>query len=271
MSKTLGLIGCGNMASAIIGGVIKSGLFKGENVIASDGYEPSLNKCKEAYGIRTALKDNITVAKESDIIILAVKPNVYKDVVLEIRDEVKSDVIIVTIAAGISTKFIEEHFGRDVKVVRTMPNTAALVGESMTALCKNSKVTDAEFEEVMNIFKGFGKAESLDEKLMEAVIGVNGSSPAYIYMFLEAMGDGAVLAGIPRDKAYKMAAQAMMGAAKMMLETGKHPGELKDMVCSPAGTTIEAVYALEKAGFRAAVMDAMVKCTEKAGKMSGKK
>ncbi|WP_027634613.1 pyrroline-5-carboxylate reductase [Clostridium hydrogeniformans] len=270
MSKILGFIGCGNMASAIIGGIVKGGIAKGENIIASDGFQGSLDKCKEAFRIRTAFKDNLAVAKEADIIILAVKPNVYGDVIEEIKDYVKKDVIIVTIAAGISIDFVEKGFGREIKVVRTMPNTAALISESMTALCKNTQVSDKEFTEIINIFEGIGKTETIEEKLMEAVICVNGSSPAYIYMFLEAMGDGGVLQGIARDKSYKMAAQAMIGAAKMLLETGKHPGELKDMVCSPAGTTIEAVYSLEKNNFRGTVIEAMVECTKKANEMSEK-
>lgn len=270
MDKILGFIGCGNMASAIIGGIVKGGIAKAENIIASDGYKGSLDKAKEFFGIRTALNDNLAVAKEADIIILAVKPNVYGTVIEEIKDSVKENVIIVTIAAGISIDFVEKGFGRKIKVVRTMPNTAALISESMTALCKNKQVSDEEFNKVISIFDGVGKTETIDEKLMEAVVCVNGSSPAYIYMFLEAMGDGGVLQGLPRDKAYKMAAQAMIGAAKMLLDTGKHPGELKDMVCSPAGTTIEAVYSLEKNNFRGTVIEAMVECTKKANKMAGK-
>lgn len=270
MNKTIGFIGCGNMAGAIIGGLVSSGKVKGENIIASDGFSKGLDSCKEKYGIRTALKDNLTVAKEADILFLAVKPNVYFNVIKEIKNYVKDQVIIVTIAAGISITSVKEAFEKDIKIIRTMPNTAALVGESMTAVCRNEKVTDEELEQVMELLQSFGKAELLEEKLMEAVIAVNGSSPAYIYMFLEALGDGGVLAGVPRDKAYRMAAQAMVGSAKMLLETGKHPGELKDMVCSPAGTTIEAVYALEKNNFRGTIIEAMVKCTEKADKMAGK-
>lgn len=270
MSNTLGFIGCGNMGGAIIGGLIKSQLYKGENIVASDGYKEGLEKHKKEFGIRTFLNDNIGVAKEADILVLSVKPHVYETVIKEIKDYVKKDVVIVTIAAGVSIKVVENAFEKDIKVVRTMPNTAALIGESMTVLCRNNLVANGEFDNVMKMFNVIGKTEEIDEKLMESVIAVNGSSPAYIYMFLEAMGDGGVLHGIPRDKAYKMAAQAMIGAAKMVLETGKHPGELKDMVCSPAGTTIEAVYSLEKNNFRGTVIEAMVDCTNKANKMSGK-
>ncbi|GAA0675515.1 MULTISPECIES: pyrroline-5-carboxylate reductase [Clostridium] len=271
MNKTIGFIGCGNMAGAIIGGLVSSGKVKGENVIASDGFSKGLENCKKKYGIRTSLNDNLTVAREADILFLAVKPNVYFNVIDEIKNDIKENVVIVTIAAAISMDSVKAGFGKEIKIVRTMPNTAAMIGESMTVACKNSLVTEEEMNEVMELLKSFGKAEFLEEKLMEAVIAVNGSSPAYIYMFLEAMGDGGVLAGIPRDKAYKMAAQAMIGSAKMLLETGKHPGELKDMVCSPAGTTIEAVYSLEKNNFRGTIIEAMEKCTEKSNQMAGKK
>jgi pyrroline-5-carboxylate reductase len=146
-----------------------------------------------------------------------------------------------------------------------------MVGEGMTAISFNSKITEADKAATISIFESFGKAEVIDEYLMDVVPAISGSSPAYVYMFIEALADGAVLGGIPRAKAYKMAAQAVLGSAKMVLETGKHPGELKDSVCSPAGTTIDAVYTLEKNNFRGTVISAMDSCTAKARKMSEKK
>jgi pyrroline-5-carboxylate reductase len=221
------------------------------------------------YGIKTT-HDNKEAAKDSDILVLAVKPNMYSSVIEEIKSVVKEDVVIVTIAAGISISFIEKAFGRKIKVVRTMPNTPALVGEGVSAICHNDKITNEEQDEIVCIFKSFGTAELIDEKLMDAVPAVSGSSPAYVYMFIEALADGAVRDGIPRDKAYKMAAQAVLGAAKMVLETDVHPGKLKDNVCSPGGTTIEAVYTLEKNNFRGTVMEAMKACTDKTKEMSKK-
>ena len=161
----------------------------------------------------------------------------------------------------------ERQFGKEVKIVRVMPNTPALVGEGMSGLCCNEYVTEEEFDLVHKIFESFGKAEKITENLMDAVVGVSGSGPAYVYMFIEAMADAAVAQGLPRKQAYKFAAKAVMGSAKMVLETGKHPGELKDMVCSPAGTTIEAVKVLEAAGFRSALMEAMEVCAEKSRNM----
>ncbi len=159
-------------------------------------------------------------------------------------------------------------FGKRIKIVRVMPNTPALVGEGMAAICPNDLVSKEETEEVISIFESFGKAEIVEEKLMDSVTAVSGSSPAYVYMFIEAMADAAVLEGMPRDKAYKFAAQAVLGSAKMVLETGMHPGALKDMVCSPGGTTIKAVATLEKHGFRNAIIEAMRDCAIKSKEMS---
>ncbi len=148
--------------------------------------------------------------------------------------------------------------------MRTMPNTPALVGEGITALCRNENVTEEELDRVVTIMKGFGKCEVISEGLMDVVVSVSSSSPAYVFMFIEAMADAAVADGMPRAQAYEFAAQAVLGSAKMVLETGKHPGELKDMVCSPGGTTIEAVRVLEEKGMRSAVIEAMKACTAKA-------
>ncbi|EEL87777.1 Pyrroline-5-carboxylate reductase [Bacillus cereus AH1272] len=162
----------------------------------------------------------------------------------------------------------EDAFGRKLKIVRVMPNTPALVGEGMSALCHNALVTEKDLEDILNIFNSFGQTEIVNEKLMDVVTSVSGSSPAYVYMFIEAMADAAVLNGMPRDQAYKFAAQAVLGSAKMVLETGIHPGALKDMVCSPGGTTIEAVATLEEKGLRTAIISAMNRCTQKSVELS---
>jgi pyrroline-5-carboxylate reductase len=267
MDKKIGFIGCGNMGQAMMGGIINSKLVTPENLIVSDKNEKSLNYVSEKYGIGTTT-DNKEISAAVDILVLAVKPNIYAPVINEIKDIVKQDTIIVSIAAGKTISDIENSFGRKIKLVRVMPNTPALVGEGMAALCPNENVNDDEIKYIIDIFESFGKVEILSEKLIDAVIAVSGSSPAYVFMFIEAMADAAVLQGMPRDKAYRMAAQAVLGSAKMVLETGKHPGELKDMVCSPGGTTIEAVDVLEEKGFRSAVMSAMKSCAEKSRLMS---
>lgn len=267
MNKKLGFIGCGNMAQAIIGGIISSDIVSRENVMGSNSGDKNLNITKEKYGILTT-HDNKEVAKFSDILFIAVKPHAYASVIDEIKHYAKSDAIIITIAAGITINFMEKALGRSVKVVRTMPNTPALVGEGMTAVCSNYMVSKEELEEVLMLLRCFGKAEVIEERLMDAVPAVSGSSPAYVYMFIEALADGAVRDGIPRAKAYNFAAQAVLGAAKMVLETGIHPGNLKDNVCSPGGTTIEAVYSLEKNNFRGTVIEAMKACTDKSREIS---
>lgn len=265
--KKIGFIGCGNMSQAMIGGIIKSKTFESKDIIVSDLNKNNLEIMENKYGVSTTT-DNLKVAKESDILILAIKPNLYNIVISQIKDSIKSSVIIVTIAAGKSIESTEMTFGKKIKVVRVMPNTPALVGEGMSSMVPNKLVETEELEEIRKIFESFGKTEIVEEKLMDVVTSVSGSAPAYVYMFIEAMADGAVLDGMPRDKAYKMAAQTVLGSAKMVLETGMHPGQLKDMVCSPGGTTIEAVTILEEKGLRSAVITAMKKCTEKSKKMS---
>ncbi len=263
----IGFIGCGNMGSAMIGGIVGSGLVPADAVIASAHTSATLEKIKNQYSIRTTL-DNKEVAGTADILFLAVKPYLYAEVITEIKDVVSKDAVIVAIAAGQSIEKIESCFGRPVKLVRSMPNTPAMVLEAMSALTPNANVTADELDTVISIFNSFGKCEVVPEKLMDAVTGVSGSSPAYVYMFIEAMADAAVWDGMPRAQAYKFAAQSVLGAAKMVLETGKHPGELKDAVCSPGGTTIAAVAALEADNLRGTVMSAQHACTEKSKEMS---
>ena len=262
MKQTIGFIGCGKMAQAIIQGLIYSKLVQPNNIIASAKTNKTRTHVQSTFNIRVD-ESNIRVSNSSDIIILAVKPDIHKEVIEEIKGHTKSSAIIITIAAGITLNFLETQFHQKVKAIRVMPNTPSLVGEGMSAICANDYVTQEELKLVKNIFESIGKAEIMDEKLMDAIPAVSASSPAYVYMFIEALADGAVKQGIPRKQAYTLAAQAVLGAAKMVLETNQHPGELKDNVCTPGGATIEAVEALEKTGFRASVLTAMEACTKK--------
>ena len=257
----LGFIGTGNMAGAIMGGIIQKGIFRPEQIIGADISEAGRRKAKETYGIEVT-EDNRKAAA-AEVLILSVKPQFYADAIAEIRDCIRDDQLVITIAPGKTLSWLEEQFGKRVKIVRTMPNTPALVGEGMTAACVNQYVTEEEKAYALKILDSFGKVELVPEHLIDAVVAVSGSSPAYVFMFIEAMADAAVAEGMPRTQAYEFAAQAVYGSAKMVLETGKHPGELKDMVCSPAGTTIEAVRVLEEKGMRSAVIEAMKACTEK--------
>ena len=261
----LGMIGCGNMAAAMIKGILDKGLALPEEILASDLSAVARDR-GTALGV-TVTEDNRKTAAWAEILVVAVQPQFYGAVLEEIRDCRPSGQVVVTIAPGISTEWVEKRLGADVKVIRTMPNTPAMVGEGMTAVCCNRHVEQGELERVLGLLGGFGRAERIPERLMDAVVSVGSSSPAYVFLFIEAMADAAVADGIPRDTAYRFAAQAVLGSAKLVLETGKHPGELKDMVYSPGGTTIEAVRSLEKNGFRGSVMEAMRACTEKAKRM----
>ena len=257
----LGFIGTGNMASAIMGGIIKNNVIPAEEIIGADLFAPGRERAQKEYGINVTA-DNKEVASKAETIILSVKPQFYASVIADIKDVVTDNQIIITIAPGKTLAWLAEQFGKDVKIVRTMPNTPAMVGEGMTAATPNEYVTKEELDYACKILSAFGKVEVVTEHIMDADVAVSGSTPAYVFMFIEAMADAAVAEGMPRAQAYKFAAQAVLGSAKMVLETGKHPGELKDMVCSPAGTTIEAVGVLEEHGFRSAVIDAMKACVD---------
>lgn len=267
MEKIIGFIGAGNMGQAMAGGIVNSEIIEPTNIIFSDINSENLKKVYEKYKVKTA-NSNIITASMADILVLAVKPHFYETVINEIKDFIKPETIMITIAAGISLKNMRDMFGKNMKVIRTMPNTPAMVGEGMTAVVPNEFVSEEEIKEVVKILESFGKTEIVDEKLIDTVGSVSGSSPAFVYMLIEAMADGAVAGGMARDKAYKFAAQAVLGSAKMVLETGIHPGALKDMVCSPGGTTIEGVASLEENGFRSAIIKAMKACDDKSKKMS---
>lgn len=262
----IGFIGCGNMAKAMINGIIESGILGCENITVSSPVQNELDVVKEKYNINTTT-DNIEVVQKSDVVVLAIKPNILNDVINQISSSITHRNVIVTLSPGKKLCDIERMFGKDVKIVRTMPNTPAMVMEGMTALCKNSYVTDEEMKFISSVMESLGKACEVKEDLMNAVVAVSGSSPAYVYMFIEAMADAAVLQGMPRNMAYQFAAQAVYGSAKMVLDTELHPGVLKDMVCSPGGSTIEAVKVLEDNKFRSSVMNAMQACADKAAKM----
>lgn len=267
----IGFIGTGNMGSALINSIIKAGITPPSSVYMSDINMDKLNQLKEETGA-SILANNKELVEKCDVVILAVKPNHLKAVLEDCKDSFTLDKILVSIAVGIPIKFYKAIVGSDKKIVRVMPNTPAMVGEGMSLFTYESTVTEEDAAIVKKILECSGKVDYLEERLMSEVTALTSSSPAYVFMFIEAMADAAVLSGIPRALAYKLAAQAVLGSAKMVLDTGKHPGELKDMVCSPAGTTIEAVASLEKNGFRYAVIEAMNECTKKAleiGKIYG--
>ncbi len=260
----IGFIGAGNMGGAIIQGILNNNT-SAEISVYDKNQKGLVEACKK-YGV-TPLENSQAVARWADILFLAVKPNVIYSVIDEIKKEITPNTIIVSIAAGQSIEKLEKAFGKKIKLARVMPNTPALVGAGMSAITPNENLDNKELELVCGIFNGLGRAEVVAEGMMDAVTAVSGSSPAYIFMIIEAMADAAVMGGLPRDKAYTFAAQAVLGSAKMVLETGTHPAELKDSVCSPAGTTIEAVKVLEERGLRSAIIEAMQACMDKSRKL----
>lgn len=262
----IGFIGLGNMARAIIGGMLKQNMVTPEQIVGSAKTGETLERMKKEFDIHTTA-DNRQVAADADVIVLAVKPVFFTEVIAQIKDEIDENKLVISIAVGKTTEWIEDEFGKKIKLIRCMPNTPALVGEGCTAVCSNAQVQEADEAFCLRLMGSFGKAIRIPERLMDAAGAVSGSSPAYVFMFIEAMADSAVQAGMPRKQAYEFAAQAVLGSAKMVLETGMHPGELKDMVCSPGGTTIEGVKVLEEKGMRAAVMGALEACAEKSKRL----
>ena len=258
---SLGFIGIGNMGYAMLKGA--SRVFGTDELLYTDVNDARMNEVKKDTGIGY-VNSNIELVKRVKYIVFAIKPQYLDGVLEEIKDTVTKEQVIIAIAPGIAISHYKEYFGNDAKVVRAMPNTPALVNEGMSGICFSDDLfSEEEKETVYKFFGSFGKYEVVGENLMNAVVCASGSSPAYVYMFIEALADSAVKYGIPRDKAYTFAAQTVFGSAKMVLETKQHPGVLKDQVCSPAGTTIAAVSALEESGFRSAIIKAADACYDK--------
>lgn len=262
----IGFIGLGNMAKAMIGGMLREGIAEPGDIAGSAKTRATLERMEKEFHILT-LAANRDVAEWADVLVLAVKPVFFPEVIAEIRDVAMEDKLVISIAAGKSLEWMEKEFGKSIKLIRCMPNTPAMIGAGCTAVCSNSQVEKKDEEFCLKLMESFGKAIIIPERLMDAAGAVGGSSPAFVFLLIEAMADGAVKAGMPRKQAYDFAASAVFGSAKMVLETGMHPGELKDMVCSPGGTTIEGVAVLEEKGMRSAVMEAIRACVEKSGRL----
>ncbi len=257
----IGFIGMGNMGYALLKGALKE--IPASSIVFTD----ISDETKQRVHMETQVAytpTNVECANACKYLILAVKPQFYPVVLKQIRNVITPEHVVISIAPGITIASLKERLGSDSRIVRVMPNTPALIGEGMAGLSfDKTEFSQEELDMVHKIFGAVGKYEDVDEHLMSAVVCVSGSSPAYVYQFIEALADGAVKYGMPRDKAYVFAAQAVAGAAKMVLETGEHPAALKDKVCSPGGTTIAGVAALEEYGMRNAVLKACDACYEK--------
>ena len=267
INKKIGFIGIGNMGYSILKGIVKSGKVSPENIIVSAKSKKTLDKAKEDLNIKGTLS-NKDLAKKSDIIFLGVKPNIHSYILKEIKDGIKEDAIIVSMAAGITLENMEEILGK-ARLVKIMLNIGALVNMSMTAM-SHLNLNSSEKNKIKSLLETFGLVSDISEDLMDSFSGISGCSPAFAFMFIEAMADSAVLHGMDRESAYTYSAQALKGAAELVIKTEMHPGALKDMVTSPGGSTIEGVVSLEENGFRNAVIKAVDTSINKSKKMTKK-
>jgi pyrroline-5-carboxylate reductase len=261
-SHTIGFVGAGNMAEALIRGLVKGNHVPAERILASAPRQERIDELQQRYGIY-GTRDNADVVKSS-LLVLAVKPQIIDRVLREIGPQVKPGTLVISIAAGISTEVLEAGFGEGVRVVRAMPNTPALVGAGATAVSPGSHASAADLAIARAVFDAVGITIELDELHLDAVTGLSGSGPAYIFLILEALADAGVKVGLARRNALRLAAQTVMGSAKMLLETDEHPGKLKDMVTSPGGTAIAGLHTLEEGGLRTTLINAVETATKRA-------
>ncbi|NNE48230.1 MAG: pyrroline-5-carboxylate reductase [Rhodothermales bacterium] len=266
--QTIAVIGAGNIGRALIGGLLNAHEFDPTHIRATRRNAASLNSLREQFPGIVTNTDNSAAAENATIIVLATKPQYALAVVNEIRDVVTPDTLIISVLAGVTTDALRSSFGKDVPVVRSMPNTPMLVDEGATAIAPGALATDLHVAVVSRMFEAVGRVEIVPEELMDAVTGLSGSGPAYVYMVIEALTDGGVKQGIPRPIALRLAAQTVFGAAKLVIETGKHPAILRDEVTTPGGTAIAAVADLESHGLRTMLINAVATATARSRELS---
>lgn len=269
MNGKIGFIGAGMMAEALIKGMLRDKVVESKDIVVSDIIPERLMSLQETYGVSIG-RNNRETADAAGTVFLSVKPQVIEKALLEISPVITPSKLVVSIAAGITTEYLESYLRKNARVVRLMPNTPCLVEEGITALCLGQNAGEAEVEEVKLLIGPMGKILWTEEKMMDAVTGLSGSGPAFVFLLIEAMADGGVLAGFSRDTAILLAAQTCLGAAKMVLEMDEHPGRLRDMVTSPGGTAIAGIHAMEESGVRAALMNAIMAATNRSRELGMK-
>ena len=262
-SHTIGFIGAGNMAEAMIRGLVRGGHVPPERIVASGPRRERLDQLHAAYGIDVTT-DNLAVAQRSGIVVLSVKPQILAKVLREVGERLGANILTVSIAAGVDTESIEESIAPGARVVRAMPNTPALVGAGATAISAGKHASETDLATARAMFDAVGITVVLDESHLDAVTGLSGSGPAYIFLILEALADAGVKVGLSRRDAQRLAAQTVMGSAKLLLDTDEHPGKLKDMVTSPGGTAIAGLHTLEQGGLRTTLINAVETATKRA-------
>jgi pyrroline-5-carboxylate reductase len=262
MATRIGFLGCGKMAQALVKGLVSSGTCRADELLVSDIVDEGLDAVRSESGVARAV-DNADLVRRSDVVVVAVKPQSVDGLLEDLRGVLTAKHLVVSIAAGVTLARLAKGTRADQRIVRVMPNTPCLVGEAASAYATSASVTEQDAELVDRLFSSVGLAYRVAEPLLDAVTGLSGSGPAYVYQVIEALSDGGVRCGLPRSIATSLAAQTVLGAAKMVLATGKHPGELKDMVTSPAGTTIAGLAVLEERGVRGAFIDAVDAATRR--------
>lgn len=269
LGQTIAFIGAGNMAEALVKGLLRAGVAAPQEILCTDRRSERGPELVKAYGVRFT-QDNLAAVREAGIIVLSVKPQVMEKVLAEVGPALDAGKLVVSIAAGIPIAALERQVGHGVRVIRTMPNTPALVGAGATALSPGEHATEADLAQAKALFDAIGTTVVVDEPLLDAVTGLSGSGPAYIFLIIEALADGGVKAGLARAQAQSLAAQTVFGSAKLLIETGEHPGRLKDQVTSPGGTAIAGLHTLEAGGLRTTLMNAVEAATDRSREL-GKK
>ena len=267
-SLHIAVLGAGKMGGILVQAFLRCGLFPRENVSATVAHEARALVLSKQFGI-SVTTDNLKAAEQADVILLGVKPQQMGDVVRGIAPAIHPDKLLISFAASVKTSAIEEAAGCQIPVIRAMPNTPAMLGAGITAICRGKFVTDQQLALAEQIFATFGRTVIVDEKHMDAVTGLSGSGPAFLYIIIEALAEAGVNVGLPRDIATQLAAQTTYGAAKMVLETGSHPALLKDEVTTPAGCTVEGILELEEGGLRVTLIKAVKRATERARELAG--
>ncbi len=269
LNRRLGIIGTGKMGSALIRGLIKAGLLIPDEIIASDIDQKTLDQLKKEVGIQVT-GDNALVVKAAEMILLALKPDVIRSALEEVRESLSSEHLVISIAAGVSIQAIEEAIGKKCRVIRVMPNTPCLIGAGASAFSPGQWATDKDRKDVRSLLEAVGVTVELPEKQLDAVTGLSGSGPAFVFMVIEALSEGGVKMGLSRPVAMQLAAQTVLGAARMVQETGKQPGQLKDQVASPGGTTIAGIAALEQGRLKSVLIEAVEAATRRSIELRSK-
>ncbi len=262
LERTIAFLGAGNMAEALIKGLLRAGTARPDSLIATGRRQERLEPLQRAYGVRTTL-DNVAAVREADVVVLAVKPQALDKVLVQVAPAATPDKLFISVAAGVPLSVMEKRLGSGMRVIRTMPNTPSLVGAGACALARGEHATEEDMAVASRIFQSVGITTVVDENLLDAVTGLSGSGPAYIFLVIEALSDAGVKVGLPRYTALKLAAQTVLGSAQLLIETSAHPGQLKDQVTSPGGTAIAGLHTLEAGGLRTTLINAVEAATRR--------